>query len=143
MSDVLAGMVDFFSIGTNDLIQYCLAIDRDNEQVAGLYQPMSPAVLRLISMVVETARKAAIPLNICGEMAGNPNYTPLLLGLGVDKLSMNPALIPRIKEIVRMTDVRHWQGVARAILDMPKAGDVEKLLHDELVSQIPSLFAGG
>jgi phosphotransferase system enzyme I (PtsI) len=142
MSDVLAGMVDFFSIGTNDLIQYCLAIDRDNEQVAGLYQPMNPAVLRLIHMVVDTARRADIPLSICGEMAGNPRYAPLLLGLGVEKLSMKPLNIPRIKEVVRMADVRHWREVVRNILNLPKAGDVEKLLHDELLSQMPSLFAG-
>ncbi|MDQ2868169.1 MAG: phosphoenolpyruvate--protein phosphotransferase [Verrucomicrobiota bacterium] len=100
-ADALAAEVDFFSIGTNDLIQYSLAVDRVNERIAHLYQPSHPAVLRLIGMVGDAARKSGIWFGVCGEMASDLELTPLLLGLGVDELSVSAALVPRVKFAIR------------------------------------------
>src|SRR2546423_11703298 len=100
-AESLAHEVDFFSIGTNDLIQYAIAVDRVNERIAHLYEPSHPAVLRLIKMVADAARQHQIWFGICGEMAGEIELTPLLLGLGVDELSVSPALVPRVKSAIR------------------------------------------
>jgi phosphoenolpyruvate-protein phosphotransferase (PTS system enzyme I) len=100
-AESLADDVDFFSIGTNDLIQYTIAVDRVNERIAHLYEPSHPAVLRLIKMVAEAAQKHDIWFGVCGEMAGDIELTPLLLGLGVDELSVSPALVPRVKSAIR------------------------------------------
>ena len=97
----LARKVDFFSIGTNDLIQYTIAVDRGNERVAYLYEPTHPAVLQLIHMTVEAAHANGIWAGVCGEMAADPVMTPLLLGMGVDELSVNPRSVPLIKDAVR------------------------------------------
>ncbi len=140
VADLLADMVDFFSIGTNDLIQYSLAIDRDNEQVANLYQPLSTAVLRLIYQIAEAGRKAGIPVNMCGEMAGDARFTPLLLGLGVERLSMSPLVIPRIKEVVRQTNVANWRQVAEQAMRLPTAALVDELLEANLQKHMPQLF---
>jgi phosphotransferase system enzyme I (PtsI) len=103
----------FFSIGTNDLIQYALAVDRMNERIAHLYEPTHPAILRLIKTTVDAARRNNIPVSVCGEMAGEPMFTPLLLGLGVDELSATPSLVPQIKFLVR----RLKMSEARALAD--------------------------
>src|SRR5207302_4411127 len=101
MSDLLAREVNFFSIGTNDLIQYTLAADRTNENVATLYSPGDPAVIRLIEMVVKAARSHDVQVNVCGEMSADPIYTMLLLGLGLNQLSVTPHSIPEVKKIIR------------------------------------------
>src|SRR5690606_34123494 len=100
-SDILAAQCDFFSIGTNDLIQYLLAIDRVNDRIAHLYEPTHPAVLRTLRHVIEQAHEQKVPVSVCGEMGGDPVLVPLLLGLGVDSLSMTPPLIPAVRYLVR------------------------------------------
>ena len=104
MADTLAREVDYFAIGTNDLTSYALAIDRSDDAVAGLYNPLHPAVLRLIQFTVDAGHRAGIPVSICGEIAGDPRYTPLLTGLGVRELSMSSHSIPRVKQRVRALD---------------------------------------
>lgn len=111
IADRLAREVDFFSIGTNDLIQYTLAVDRMNEKVSRYYQPFHPAVLRLIRLTVEGAAKAGIPVGVCGEMAGDPAATELLLGLGIRELSMSAPSIPRVKEKVRQLCCRECENL--------------------------------
>jgi phosphotransferase system enzyme I (PtsI) len=105
LADLLADKVNFFSIGTNDLIQYALAIDRNNRQVAHLYQPLDPAVIRMVKQVADVAKDKGIGVYMCGEMAATPHHIPLLLGLGMDELSMNPQSIPHIKKVIRTLSV--------------------------------------
>jgi phosphoenolpyruvate-protein phosphotransferase (PTS system enzyme I) len=129
-ADALAAEADFFSIGTNDLIQYTLAIDRTDEQVAYLYTPLHPGVLRLIQFAVEAAERRGIPVGVCGEMAGDPRYSALLLGLGLRELSMAPRSIPRVKQRIRSLDMVAATRRARAILDQADVGRVAALLDD-------------
>ncbi len=143
VSDHLAKHADFFSIGTNDLIQYTLAIDRVNEYVAHLYQPMHPAVLRMISLVVEAGHAAGIPVAMCGEMAGDYRAVPLLLGLGLDELSMNALTIPRVKQILRQADRAHWHQLARQALSFATAADVASFMTTELRNAFPQLMGAG
>jgi phosphotransferase system enzyme I (PtsI) len=129
-ADALAGEADFFAIGTNDLIQYTLAIDRGDEQVAHLYNPLHPAVLRLVQFTTEAALRARIPVCVCGEMAGDPRYTALLLGLGIRELSMAPSNIGRVKQRVRNMDMVAATRRARAIMDQWDDGRIAALLDD-------------
>lgn len=140
VADHLADHADFFSIGTNDLIQYALAIDRVNEYVAHLYQPLHPAVLRMIHRGVRAGHEKGVSVAMCGEMAGDPRAVPLLLGLGLDELSMNAMTIPRVKQVVRRTDVGLWRDLAREALAMPTASDVAELINRELTKQFPDIF---
>jgi phosphotransferase system enzyme I (PtsI) len=136
LADVLAREVDFFSIGTNDLIQYTLAADRNNEHVANLYSPADPAVLRLIRMVVQAAQKEQskrpFDVNVCGEMSGEPLYVPLLVGLGLRQLSATPRKIPEIKQVIRRLKVSEAEILARDALGMDSARQVSSYLRDRL-----------
>src|SRR5205823_11785695 len=138
MADVLAREVDFFSIGTNDLIQYTLAADRNNENVANLYNPADPAVLRLIQRVVQAANKEGIEVNVCGEMSGEPLYVPLLVGLGLRQLSATPRKIPELKRVIRHLAVADAERVAKQALTLETARDVTTLLRDFLRRTLPA-----
>src|SRR5712672_2352149 len=129
-ADSLAAEADFFAIGTNDLIQYTLAIDRSDEQVAHLYNPLHPAVLRLIQSAVEAALRRSMPISVCGEMAGEPRFCALLLGLGLRNLSMAPRTIPRVKQRIRSLDMVAATCRARAIMDQSDSGRIAALLDD-------------
>lgn len=129
-ADALAAEADFFALGTNDLIQYTLAIDRGDEQVAYLYDPLHPAVLRLIQFAIEAANRARIPISVCGEMAGDPRFTALLIGLGLRELSMTPGNIPRVKQRIRSLDTVAASRRARAIMDQWDSGRIAALLDD-------------
>jgi phosphotransferase system enzyme I (PtsI) len=129
-ADALAGEVDFFAIGTNDLVQYTLAIDRSDERVAHLYNPLHPGVLRLIQFAVEAAVRRRIPISVCGEIAGDPRYAALLLGLGLRELSMTPRSIPRVKQRIRNLDIVAATRRARAIMDQSDSGRIAALLDD-------------
>ncbi len=129
LAEHFATKVDFFSIGTNDLTQYTLAVDRTNERVAHLASPFHPAVLRLIAMTTEAAHRAAIWVGLCGEMAADPLATPLLLGLELDEFSMAPASIPRIKQAIRRWDLAECREIAQKALSMPSLSAVRQLLE--------------
>ena len=129
-ADLLARDCDFFSIGTNDLIQYLLAIDRVNDRIAHLYEPTHPAVIRTIKSVVDQAHSQKIKVSVCGEMAGDAVYAPLLLGLGVDELSMTPPLIPSVKYLIRSMNLSDAQKLANAALKLSSAKEILALCEE-------------
>ena len=129
-ADALAQVADFFAIGTNDLTMYTLAIDRGDEQVAHLYNPLHPAVLRLIQFTTEAALRARIPISVCGEVAGDPRYAALLLGLGIRELSMAVTALPRVKQRIRSLDLLAATRFARTIMDQSDSGRIAALLDD-------------
>jgi phosphotransferase system enzyme I (PtsI) len=131
-ADLLAREANFFSIGTNDLIQYSLAVDRTSEKAAYLYEPMHPAVLRLIKNVIDSAHKAKIWVGMCGEMASDPAAVLVLLGLGLDEFSMPPAAIPEIKYVIRMTTSAQVKEIARRALELPTGKEVEEYIQSKL-----------
>jgi phosphotransferase system enzyme I (PtsI) len=124
LADRLAREVDFFSIGTNDLIQYSVAIDRTNESVAHLYEPSHPSVIRLLKMVADAAHANDIWVGVCGEMAGEVLFTPLLLGLGMDELSAGANIVPRVKNAVQRLTMLECQTLVEEVLEMDLPGDV-------------------
>jgi phosphoenolpyruvate-protein phosphotransferase (PTS system enzyme I) len=126
----LAKEVDFLSLGTNDLVQYVLAADREDETTAPYYQPLHPAVLRLIQSVVEGARSTGRELTICGEMAGEPLHTALLLGLGLRELSVAPGQMLEVKDAIRRTDLDEARRLASVALELGSAAEVEALLNE-------------
>jgi phosphotransferase system enzyme I (PtsI) len=130
LADFLAEKVDFFSIGTNDLIQYALAIDRLNPHVAHLYQPLDPAVIRLVKQVADVAKDKGIKVFMCGEMAAAAYHIPLLLGLGLDELSMNPQSIPHIKGVIRSLSLSDAQAFMQEVLKMKTARGVFGVLKE-------------
>jgi phosphoenolpyruvate-protein phosphotransferase (PTS system enzyme I) len=132
MARELAREVDFLSIGTNDLIQYVLAVDRSNNLVAGLYKPTSPAILRLIAEVIAAGREARVDVSMCGEMAADPLMVPVLIGLGLEKFSVNPHSIPVVRGLVRHLSYRESAQIARRALQMVTARDVEEYLLERL-----------
>ena len=137
VADLLAQEVEFFSIGTNDLIQYSLAIDRVNEHVSYLYEPLHPAILRLIRRVVEAGHDAGIPVSMCGEMAGEPFYTYALLGLGLDELSMSAAAIPRVKRILRKSVAYEAKEFAGSLLLHATAAEIGRALRKKVEDLFP------
>jgi len=125
-----AKQLDFLSIGTNDLIQYTLAIDRIDDEVSYLYEPLHPAVLQLINMSIRAANKEKIPISMCGEMAGDPYFTRLLLGLGLREFSMHPSALLEIKRIVNSSDTRQCEKPARRALNSARQSDVDKIVNN-------------
>jgi len=140
VADLLAPEVDFFSVGTNDLIQYCLAIDRGNEHVAYLYEPMHPAVLRALQQVCDAAAAAGIEVGMCGEMAGEQLYCLVLIALGFRELSMNAANIPRVKRIMRQVNLGDMQVLFERLRQLSTAGEVSAALEEEMARRFPQLF---
>jgi phosphoenolpyruvate-protein phosphotransferase (PTS system enzyme I) len=140
VADLLAREVDFFSVGTNDLIQYSLAIDRTNEHLSHLYEPLHPAVLRSLKMVVDAAHAAGIDACMCGEMAGEPEYLPILLGLGFDELSMNAISILRVKKILRRCSKGEAERLVARALSFPTAQEVESFLMAEIAANYSESF---
>jgi phosphotransferase system enzyme I (PtsI) len=130
ISDELAKKVDFFSIGTNDLIQYTIAVDRGNEKIAYLYQPFHPGVLRLIKMVIDNAHKANIPVGMCGEMAGDPFSSVLLAGLGLDEFSMSPSALLEVRKILRETSFKEAQAFATQCLTFNSSKNIDKFIRE-------------
>jgi phosphotransferase system enzyme I (PtsI) len=143
LAELLAQHADFFSIGTNDLIQYALAIDRVNKQVADMYQPLHPAVMRMVKEVVQAGAKAGITVAICGEMAGDPLNIPILLGLGVKELSMNPMAIPVVKRIIRMTSLEDATELAEQALLKSTETEVNDFVTQKMNDRFPEIFRFG
>jgi len=131
IADLLAKEVDFFSIGTNDLIQYSIAIDRGNEYVNYLYDPLHPAVLRLIKYIVDCAHKEGITVSMCGEMAGRTIYTPILLGMGIDQFSTNAFAISHVKEMIRKIDLTNCANIVNSLLEMKTAEEIQAFIFEE------------
>jgi phosphotransferase system enzyme I (PtsI) len=140
MAAALARDADFFSIGTNDLIQYTLAVDRGNERVSSLYSAADPAVLRLIRTVVQDSYKAQINCSVCGEMASEPEFVMLLLGLGVRTFSLAPPMIPEIKQIIRSVTVENCNAIARKVLTMNAERQIINYLRDSARKILPEVF---
>ncbi len=137
MIDRFVEEVDFLSIGTNDLIQYTLAVDRSNKDVVGLYNACDPAVLKLIRMAIEAADKKSVPINLCGQMSGNPIYTMLLLGLGLRRFSMTPGVLPEIKNICRHVTIEQCRAITERVMTMENARDIKSCLKEELKKRLP------
>jgi len=139
MAKEIAREVDFFSIGTNDLVQYTLAVDRGNETVAKIFQEFHPAVLRLIQFVVESAQRAKIPVSVCGEMAANPFATVLLVGFGLDELSVAPKMIPEMKRIIKTIKFKDAKRISKRALVFKTQDEVKNFLMKELKGIIPKI----
>jgi len=143
IADTLAHEVDFFSIGTNDLIQYALAIDRVNEHVSYLYEPLHPAILRMIKGIVEAGHRAGIEVGICGEMAADPAYILILLGMGLDELSMTPFYIPRVKKIMRKSSYEDAKQLLDEVYRLSTAAEIEDYVKGRMAERFPDDFTIG
>jgi phosphotransferase system enzyme I (PtsI) len=137
--DALAGYSDFFSIGTNDLIQYTIAVDRGNERVSYLYNGLHPAVLRLIKTTIDCGKRHSRPVEMCGEMAGNPFNTVLLVGMGLRCFSMSASFIPEVKKVIRSISTVEAEALARKALSLNQIDQIEKLIKDFLVQRLPEM----
>jgi phosphotransferase system enzyme I (PtsI) len=143
ITDVLVKEVDYISIGTNDLIQYYLAVDRSNELVSYLFKPLHPSVIRLISFIIHAAQKEKKEVTVCGEMAADPLSAIILLGLGLRKFSMNPIFIPRIKNILRSVEHKTAQKIVRDALELKTAQEIEECILEKILSKHPRAFLMG
>jgi phosphotransferase system enzyme I (PtsI) len=123
--------VDFFSIGTNDLIQYLLAVDRANEQVAHLYRPEHPSVLKLLKIIIDISKGNNVPISMCGEMAGDPLFVSFLLGLGLRNFSVSPPQLPEVKRIIRNTSLGEARDIAAGALEFSSLRDVRNYLRNK------------
>lgn len=132
IAEHLARKVDFFSIGTNDLIQYAVAVDRSNDRIANLFEPFHPGILRLLKMTVDAAHANGIPVAVCGEMSGDPAAAYILVGLGVDELSMSPSFIPSIKNIIRSISMDNARKLALKALQCGSAPEVKRLINEKI-----------
>jgi phosphotransferase system enzyme I (PtsI) len=144
-ADLLAPHVDFFTIGTNDLIQYLLAVDRVDPRVASLYEPLHPAVLRTIAGIVAAGAMAGLPVSVCGEMASDPLHAVVLVGLGVHELSMSASAIPRVKTVLRSVAAEDARRLASIAMGLPTAAAIETMLRRELAGTLapaPAASAG-
>ncbi|HEU4402274.1 MAG TPA: putative PEP-binding protein, partial [Candidatus Polarisedimenticolia bacterium] len=142
IADILARESDFFSIGTNDLIQYALAIDRGNESVSYLYEPFHPAILGLIRGVAEAAARLGRRVSVCGEMAANPLSAVMLVGLGITELSMTPASIPGVKQILRSVSVAEARAIVEEALRLDTAAEIEETVRRRIRAAAPADLAG-
>jgi phosphotransferase system enzyme I (PtsI) len=134
-ADLLAAESDFLTIGTNDLIQCCLAVDRTDERVSHLYEPLHPAILRLIRHIRRAAAKRKVPLSVCGEMASDPAMLALLVGMGLSEFSMTPAAIPIARRVIQDVDAREMRTVAARALQLESAPEIEQFLADALTKR--------
>ena len=139
-ADLLSPEVQFFSIGTNDLIQYALAVDRVNEKIAYLYEPTHPAILRLIRQIVESAHKNNIWVGMCGEMVGDPALAIVVVGLGIDEMSTSPFLVPKIKKAIRSISKEKANAIAVRCLEFSTGEEVRAYIEDELRPYLPDLL---
>jgi phosphotransferase system enzyme I (PtsI) len=139
--DILATEVEFFSIGSNDLIQYTLAADRTNPRVTYIYEPLHLAILRMMQTIIRAGHHCDRPVSLCGEMASDPIYTIILLGLGVDELSVNPAMVPAIKQIIRGVTSDEAREVADGVLGERRAKDVQSYLEKMMASRFPQVMS--
>ncbi|MCK5348374.1 MAG: phosphoenolpyruvate--protein phosphotransferase, partial [Desulfobacula sp.] len=137
IAEHLAEHVDFFSIGTNDLIQYSMAIDRQNRRVAHLYQALNPAVLRMIKMTCDAAKKKGIDLVMCGEMAGDPINMPVLVGMGLTDFSMNSVSIPAVKKMIRNLDTKKAEKTVKKIMTLSCVQDIFNFILEEYKDIFP------
>ena len=143
-ANLIAPHVDFFSLGTNDLVQYTLAVDRVNERVAYLYEPTHPAIIRLIKSTIDVGHEHGIWVGICGEMAANPLMAPLLMGLGIDEFSMSPSAVPLVKEAIRSVRFHEAEELGRLVLaseSAPKVLDLCRKLLEKVSPEILELIS--
>jgi phosphoenolpyruvate-protein phosphotransferase (PTS system enzyme I) len=139
-ADILAKECDFFSIGTNDLIQYTLAVHRVNEEIAHLYEPLNPAVLRLIKQTIDIAHENGIWVGMCGEMASDPLVVPLLLGMGIDELSMSPIAVPEVKKIIRSFTIEESKRILKRVMSFSTAHEIESYVYGEATERFPDVL---
>ena len=142
LAEEFAREVDFLSIGTNDLIQYTLAVDRGNERVANLYTGANPAVLQLVKAVVRAGQRFNIETSLCGELAGDVEFTMLLIGIGLRTLSLVPSQIPHVKRVIRSVDIGTCERLARKIGSLNSERQVQRCLSEELQKVLPEMVGG-
>jgi phosphotransferase system enzyme I (PtsI) len=138
-ADIIASEVDFFSIGTNDLIQYTLAVERTNDKIAHLYKPCHPGVLRLVKMTIDAAHEHDIWVGMCGEMAAEPAIAMLLVGMGIDELSVSAIAVPKIKKVIRSISYAEVVDFAREVMQYSRAERIREMADERLRSVLPEL----